>query len=377
MLEVILIIGITIILIVLIFLFRQSQKSSDLWKQEVSNLRLEFIQQLQGVVQNVNSQIQNMSNHVNAVTFQLNQKLDNSISYLSTHMNQAIAQMVGTVTSNLQTITESTGQMNQRLDNASKIISELMKQVGEMKEGANQIKNIGQSIAKLEDLFSVQQFRGRFGEIMLENMIKDILPKEYYEFQFEFKNRKKVDAIIKINDRLLSIDSKFPLDNYRKMLDSKDEAEKKKLKAEFIKDVKKRVEEIAQNYIQPTENTFDFAMMYIPSESVYYELIADEESGILNYMLERKVIPVSPSVLYAQLEVFNTGFKAIQFERNVHQIIDSLSKLLSEFDGIMREFDTLGKHINNAQSKYLEVDKKLAQFNSYFRQIAGHGTVPD
>ncbi|CUS89366.1 hypothetical protein, partial [Candidatus Kryptonium thompsonii] len=97
MLEVILIIGITIILIVLIFLFRQSQKSSDLWKQEVSNLRLEFIQQLQGVVQNVNSQIQNMSNHVNAVTFQLNQKLDNSISYLSTHMNQAIAQMVGTV----------------------------------------------------------------------------------------------------------------------------------------------------------------------------------------------------------------------------------------------------------------------------------------
>lgn len=152
---------------------------------------------------------------------------------------------------------------------------------------------------------------------------------------------------------------------------------KKKLKAEFIKDVKKRVEEIAQNYIQPTENTFDFAMMYIPSESVYYELITDEESGILNYMLERKVIPVSPSVLYAQLEVFNTGFKAIQFEKNVHQIIDSLSKLLSEFDGIMREFDTLGKHINNAQSKYLEVDKKLAQFNSYFRQIAGHGTVPD
>ncbi len=375
--EIILTVGIVIIFVVLVFLFRQLQKSSDLWKQEVSNLRLEFIQQLQGTVQNVNSQIQNISNHVNAVTLQLNQKLDNSISYLSTHVNQAITQMVGTVTSNLQTITESTGQVNQRLDNASRIISELMKQVGEMKEGANQIKNIGQSIAKLEDLFSIQQFRGRFGEIMLENMIRDILPKEYYEFQFEFKNKKKVDAIIRINDKLLSIDSKFPLDNYRKMLESKDEAERRKLKLEFIKDVKKRVEEIAQNYIQPTENTFDFAMMYIPSESVYYELITDKEGEVLSYMLDRKVIPASPSVLYAQLRIFNIGFKAIQFEKNVHQILNSLSKLLSEFDVVMREFETLGKHINNAQSKYFEVDKKLSQFNSEFRQIAERGTVPD
>jgi len=358
------------IVILVIFFFKQNQRSSDMLKQEITNLRLEFGQQLQGTIQNMNSQIQN-------VTFQLNQKLDNSISYLSTNVNQAITQMVSTVTSNLKTITESTGQVNQRLDNAAKIISDLMKQVGEMKEGADQIKTIGQSIAKLEDLFSIQQFRGRFGEIMLENMIKDMVPKEYYEFQYEFKNKKKVDAIIKINDRILPIDSKFPLDNYKKMLEAKDESEKKKIKNDFIKDVKNRTEEIAKNYIQPEENTFDFAMMYIPSESIYYELITDE-SEILNYMHDKKVVPVSPSLLYVYLQVISmSSFKAIQFEKNVQQIIDSLGKLLSEFDKIMNEFDTLGKHINNAQSKYHEIDKKLSQFGNFFKQVAGQGTVPD
>ncbi|MDW8108429.1 MAG: DNA recombination protein RmuC [Candidatus Kryptonium sp.] len=355
---------------ILIFLLRQNQKSSEIWKQEIANLRLEFGQQIQGTVQNINSQIQN-------TTFQLNQKLDNSISYLSTYVNQAITQMVGTVTSNLQTITESTGQVNQRLDNAARIISELMKQIGEVKEGANQIKSIGQSIARLEDLFTSPKYRGGIGEIMLENIIQDILPKEYYETQFEFKNKKRVDAIIKINNKILPIDSKFPLDNYRKMIETKDENEREKIKKEFFKDIKKKAEEIASSYIRPDEDTFDFAIMYVPSESVYYEIITDEENEILEYMRSKKVIPVSPSVFYAQLSVFNIAFKAIQFEKNVHQIVNSLAKLLIEFDKIINEFETLGKHINNAQSKYSEVDKKLTQFGNYFKQIAGQGIVSD
>lgn len=369
MTETVFLIVVLLLIGILIFLIRQNQKSADAWKQEITNLRLEFGQQLQGTIQNINTQIQN-------ITFQLNQKLDNSISYLSTNVNQVITQMVGTVTSNLQTITESTGQVSQQLNSATKIISDLMKQVGEMKEGANQIKTIGQSIAKLEDLFSIQQFRGKFGEVMLENMIKDAVPKEYYEFQFEFKNRKKVDAIIKINDKILPIDSKFPLDNYKKMFEVKDEDEKKKIKKDFIKDVRDRVDEIAKNYIQPAEDTLDFAIMYIPSESIYYELITDE-SEILNYMRERKVVPVSPNLLHAYLSVINTSFKAIQFEKNAQQIINSLGELLLEFNKIKGEFDILGKHISNAQSKYHDVDKKLSEFGNFFKQVAGQGTVPD
>ncbi|CUS98706.1 DNA recombination protein RmuC [Candidatus Chrysopegis kryptomonas] len=380
--EAILILAIVFMLmisIVLILTLRNNQKFQEVWKGEVSNLRLEFMQQLQGTVQNINSQIQNVTNQVNATTIQLNQKLDNSISYLSTHVNQAVSQMIGAVMSNLQNVTEqvgqSTGLVNQRLDNAAKIISELQKRIGELSEKSESIKTIGQSIARLEDLFKAQQFRGGFGEIMLEKMIQDILPKEYYQFQYQFKNGKRVDAIVKMNDRILPIDSKFPLDNYKKMIEAKDENERKKMKAEFVKDVKKRTDEIAQSYIQPDENTFDFAMMYIPSEAIYYEIITDDES--MDYMLKKRVVPVSPSVLYAQLTVFGIGFKTIQFEKNIRQIIDSLSKLVSEFDGISREFDTLGKHINNAQTKYAEIDKKLSQFGSSFRQLAGQGSIPD
>ncbi|MEN3039208.1 MAG: DNA recombination protein RmuC [Candidatus Kryptonium sp.] len=247
---------------ILIFLLRQNQKSSEIWKQEITNLRLEFGQQIQGTIQNINSQIQNTA-------FQLNQRLDNSISSLSNHVNQAITQMVGVVTSNLQTITESTGQVNQRLDNAARIMSDLMKQIGEIKEGANQIKIVGQNIARLEDLFTSPKYRGGIGEIMLEKMIQDTLPKEYYEIQFEFKDRKRVDAIIKINNKILPIDSKFPLDNYRKMTETKDESEKEKMKKEFFKDIKKRADEIASNYIRPDENTFDFAIICMSHPKAY------------------------------------------------------------------------------------------------------------
>ncbi|MEN3039207.1 MAG: DNA recombination protein RmuC [Candidatus Kryptonium sp.] len=117
--------------------------------------------------------------------------------------------------------------------------------------------------------------------------------------------------------------------------------------------------------------------MYVPSESIYYEIITDKENKTLEHMLNKKVIPVSPSIFYAQLSVFNMAFKTIQFERNVLQIVNSLSRLLNEFNMITSEFETLGKHINNAQSKYLEVDKKLTQFGNSFMQIAKYGTVSD
>ena len=364
---------------ILILTFRNNQKLQEMWKGEVSNLRLEFMQQLQGTVQNINSQIQSVTNQVNATTTQLNQKLDNSIFSLSTQVTQAISDMIKVVNANLQNVTQqvgqSTGQVNQRLDNAARIISDLQKQIGELSEKSESIKNIGQSISRLEDLFKVQQFRGGLGEIMLEKMITEILPSEHYQFQYQFRNGKRVDAIVKMSDRILPIDSKFPLDNYKKMIEAKDENERKKIRAEFIKDVKKRTDEIAQSYIQPDENTFDFAIMYIPAEAIYYEIITDSE--IWGYMIGKKVIPTSPSVLYAQLIVFNMGFRTIQFEKNIRQIIDSLSKLVSEFDGISNEFSTLGRHLNNAKSKYDEIDKKLSQFGNSFKQLTNQGSMPD
>ncbi len=323
-----------------------------------------FLKQLfQGAIQNIYSQIQLITNLVNETTKQLNQRLDNTISLLSTQMSQSLTHVINQVG-------QTTEQVNQRLDNAAKVMAELSRQIGAVQEGANQIKNIGQSISKLEDLFKAQQFRGKIGEFTLKKLIEDVLPPEFYEFQYPFKNGLKVDAIIKFQDRLLPIDSKFPLDNYIKMREARDENERERIKRELIKNIKDRVKEISEKYIRTDEKTFDFAMMYIPSESVYYELVSSEDSDeILKFMWEKRVIPVSPSTFYAQLNAFMLGFKAIQVEKNIKNIIDLLSRLAGEFKLITEDFQTLGRHINNVQSKYHEIDRKLSQFGISFNQV--------
>jgi DNA recombination protein RmuC len=361
-----------VLLVVFLFLIlKQSQRNVQIWQQEVSNLRLEFKQELQGTIQSVNSQVQGVTSQVNAVALQL-----------SNHVNQMINQMLTAVGDALKSMTEqvgqSTGLVSQRLDNAAKIIAELQKQVGQLQQETSQIKSVGQSISKLEDLFKGQQFRGKFGEFSLKKLIEDVLPSDFYEFQYSFRNGQKVDAVIKFQDRILPIDSKFPLDNYVKMREAKDDVERDKVRKEFFKDVKNRVNEIAKKYILPDENTFDFAMMYIPSDGVYYDLISgDDGSEILEYMHSQKVIPVSPSIFYAQLRVFTLGFRAMQVEKNAKRIVDSLSRLGTELLKLMDEFQTLGRHINSAQSKYIEVSGKLMQFKSSVEQITGYGMTAD
>ncbi len=329
----------------------------------------QFLKQFQSETQNIYSQIQLVTNQMNNTTNQLNQRLDNTTTFLSTHISQLLSQIVNQVG-------QTTGQVNQRLDNAAKVISELTKQIGMMQEEANQIKNIGQSISKLEDLLKSPQFRGGLGEFSLERLIQDVLPRGFYEFQYSFKNGVKVDAVIKFQDGLLPIDSKFPFDNYRKMREAKDDGERAKLKKEFIKDVKERAVEISKKYIRADEKTLDFAMMYIPFESIYYELISGEDRDeVLEFMINKKVIPVSPTTLYAYLGIVSFGFKAIQVEGNIKQIIESLSRLAGEFGLIIEDFQKLGRHINNVQSTYHEIDRKLSQFGISFNQIAKQGSA--
>ncbi len=268
--------------------------------------------------------------------------------------NQRIDNLSTTIielSKNLGQIQEIAGNTNQRVDNLNNIIVELSKNLGQIQEGARQMLDIGKSIAKLEDLFKGQQFRGRVGEIMLEKLIEDLLPKSYYEFQFQLKNGARVDAAIKFpnTDKILPIDSKFPLSNYEKMLTEKDEKERKKYRDEFIRDVKKRCDEISRKYINPHGGTFDFAFMFIPSESVYYEIIQDGEET-LRYMLNRKVIPTSPTTLHFHLLIFMNHFKILEVQKNLDKLIRMLSGLETEL-------------IGNAQSKYNQISSGLQNLN--------------
>lgn len=265
-------------------------------------------------------------------------------------------------------VNERLGQMSQTLQEANKIISQnlgstasvfgnVKEQLGRLEVTNKQIVDISRDISSLQELLRAPKFRGAMGEVLLENLLSQVLPKQHYDTQYRFKSGDAVDAIIRLGERLVPVDAKFSLENFQKMLETQDEQAKTVLRRKFISDVKNRIDEVSSKYILPQENTYDFALMYIPAENVYYEVIIKED--IFSYSMSKKVIPVSPNTFYAYLQVICLGLKGLKVEENAKNILKSLSALGIEIDKFKEEFNTLGSHINNANSKYLDSQKRL------------------
>ncbi len=265
-------------------------------------------------------------------------------------------------------VNERLNQMNQSLQEANKIIGvnlgsatnvfgNVKEQLGRLEETNRQIVDISKDISSLQELLRAPKFRGAMGEVLLENLLSQVLPKEHYSIQYRFKSGEAVDAIIRLGERIVPVDAKFSLENFQKMLQAQDEPLKVALRKKFIQDVKNRIDEIAAKYILPQENTYDFALMYIPAENVYYEVIIKED--IFSYSMSKKVIPVSPNTFYAYLQVICLGLKGLKVEENAKEILKSLSSLGIEVDRFKEEFNTLGGHLNNANTKYADAQKRL------------------
>jgi len=269
-------------------------------------------------------------------------------------------------------VNERLNQMNQSLQEAGKIIGlnlgnttnvfgNVKEQLGRLEETNKQIVDISKDISSLQELLRAPKFRGAMGEVLLENLLSQVLPKDHYSTQYRFKSGEAVDAIIKLGDRIVPVDAKFSLENFQKMLESQDEQLKNNLRKQFIQDVKSRIDEVSSKYILPQENTYDFALMYIPAENVYYEVIIKED--IFSYSLAKKVIPVSPNTIYAYLEVICLGLKGFKVEENAKKILKSLSALEIEIDKFKEDFNILGNHLGNASSKYSDSQKRLEKFS--------------
>jgi len=176
-----------------------------------------------------------------------------------------------------------------------------------------------------------------------------------------------VDAVICLGERLVPVDAKFSLENFQKMLDAPDEHSKEASRKKFIQDVKNRINEIAAKYILPAENTYDFALMYIPAENVYYEVIIKED--IFSYSMQKKVIPVSPNTFYAYLQVICLGLRGLKVEENAKAILKSLGALSIETNKFKEDFEILGSHLLNANSKYTDAQKRLDRVNDRLMDI--------
>jgi DNA recombination protein RmuC len=284
----------------------------------------------------------------------------------------------------LRTSQETLGQsLNQNLQSgqqnltafltgSSKTLGDLKQQLGNIEGHSRQMVQVSADLRNLQNILQAPKLRGLMGEYSLENLLKAILPIDHYQLQYGFHSGKKVDALIKLADYAVPIDAKFPLESFQKMAEAQADDERAKLRKQFLNDVTKHIDKIADSYILPDEGTLDFALMYIPAENVYYETIihqAEDKTDLSEYARTKKVIAVSPNLLYAYLMTVVMGLHGMAIEKQAETIRANLGRLASDWNGFTGEWDTLGSHLRNAANKYADGQKKLDRFSLQLEQI--------
>ena len=299
------------------------------------------------------------------------ESLRNDLRSSLQHVTENVNQQLGMVMQQIQSQTTNVGV---RLDRAANVISDVQKNLGELGKATEEIKELGQSVSKLGDLLGAPKLRGGLGEYMLEDLLKQVVPAGHFQMQHRFRNGHVVDAVVQTSDRLVPVDSKFPLENFRKMISTEIDAEKKLHQKAFLSDVKKHIDAIATKYILPDEGTFPFALMYIPAENIYYEVIIKDEvstgTSIYSHAIERKVIPVSPNSFYAYLQVIALGLKGFYIEQSAKDILNALGRLQGDITRVREAFDVLGGHLENARKKYDEAEKRLTTFEGRLENVS-------
>jgi len=257
-------------------------------------------------------------------------------------------------------------------------VGDLHLRMGELQSAAKSMIDIGKDISSLQDILQSPKLRGGIGELLLGELLRQILPDDHFSLQYGFKNGCKVDAVIRLGAGLIPVDAKFPLENFKRMGASGDETQARSAKKQFVVDVKKHIDSISQKYILPEEGTFDFALMYIPAENIYYEIIIKEDTveNLCQYAWEKKVIPVSPNSFYVYLEAIVRGLKGLRIEKSAQIILESLGQMESEFRKCQEEYDKLGSHLSHAQASYDRGGRKFVQLGERFNTLGHKASLP-
>ncbi|MBP3772233.1 MAG: DNA recombination protein RmuC [Treponema sp.] len=239
--------------------------------------------------------------------------------------------------------------------------SEFSQKLSSLESSALHLQEISREITSLRTILHAPKLRGNFGEYLLYNLLKDCLPPKNYSEQFSFSDGSTVDAIIRLGKRIIPVDSKFPLESLERYLQSNEADSQKKAMTDFYSSVKKRIDEIAKKYIRPQEGTFDFAFMYLPSESVYYEILTNTKMKcheLFEYAMKNKVIIVSPNTFYAYLLSIVYGLKGMKIDEQAENIVRKITGIQHDFKDFTNELTVLGRHITNANGKFKEINEK-------------------
>jgi DNA recombination protein RmuC len=273
------------------------------------------------------------------------------------------------VSNSAQIATQGQTAIANELKNTREQIGHIQKQLGEFQELG---RGISSATKSLEGILGGAKTRGLLGEVTLERLLEDSLPSSQYATQYRFSSGEAADAVIFLRDKkLVAIDSKFPLDAFRRI-----SAEGEEAKRAFATAVKGHADSIAKKYIVPNEGTLDLALMFVPSESVYYEMLMTEDSKgqpLDSYCRGKNIIAVSPNTLYAHLCVIHLGLRGMQIEENAKRISAGLSGIQKHMETFTDVFEKLGSHLKNAQQSYSDADKKLEKTQNTLDSLIGTG----
>lgn len=248
-----------------------------------------------------------------------------------------------TFTSTLHTNTKA---LNERLDKAAQVIGHVQKNIGEMAE-------IGRGMKELQEFLRSPKLRGNVGEHILKELLGQMLPKQQFHLQYTFSSGATVDAAIQTASGIIPVDSKFPMENFRKITQAEDEATSNRVRREFSNDVRKHIRDISKKYILTDEGTIDYALMYIPSEAVYYEIVNEHE--LFDYAGKFRVLPVSPTTFYAYLRAILMSFEGQKIEQRAKEILVALRAIEKDYENVGNDLSTLQRHLNNASNMLTNV----------------------
>ncbi|HZV88280.1 MAG TPA: DNA recombination protein RmuC [Candidatus Binatus sp.] len=292
-------------------------------------------------------------------------------------IGQSVSQRLESVTKALQDGVSNSAQIATQgqtaianeLKNTREQIGHIQKQLGEFQELG---RGISSATKSLEGILGGAKTRGLLGEVTLERLLEDSLPPSQYAMQYRFSSGEVADAVIFLRDKkLVSVDSKFPLDAFRRI-----ETEGAEAKRAFATAVKGHADSIARKYIVPNEGTLDLALMFVPSENVYYEMLMTQDSkgeALDSYCRGKCIVAVSPNTLYAHLCVIHLGLRGMQIEENAMRISSGLSGIQKNIASFTEVFEKLGTHLKNAQQTYSDADKKLEKTQSTMDSLIGNG----
>ena len=251
-------------------------------------------------------------------------------------------------------------------------LNDLSRQLGTLSEQSQRIGELAKDIGSLQDLLRAPKARGGFGELLLERLLHDALPTAAYEVQYTYKDGSRVDAIVRYAGRIVPIDAKFPNETWNALAKAVDETERRTKKRAFLQQVRRHIDAVGR-YVSPADGTIDFAVMYIPSESIYYDLVLREEEGepdLRAYCAERKVIPASPNTLLAYLQVVSLGVRGLAMQERTRELQQGVAAVRREFERFVELHDQLGRHLENATKKFDETDRALSRASSAIETLA-------